>query len=475
MTVTTTALDAPQAIRRSFPGLVVAALCALGAGWIAGGLGEPLSRNPVLIAMLLGLFLGNCFTTPEALFPGLNFTKRYLLRLAVILIGFRITLNLLLDLGITPLLIALFELISVLYLVYLVGRKVLRLEPEVALLTAIGCAVCGAAAILSASAILRSRDRSAGIAIVLITLAGTVSLLVYPVLFLAGWLPQLDDRTFGIFVGASIFELAQVYGASYAVSEGALNTATLVKLTKVLMLIPLLLLISVVVRRKVGAGGMPIPVPWFVLGFATVVLLNSHITLDPQIRGPLLDFDQFLFMMVMAALGLTTRLTRLGEIGEVWRLLAIGSFSVVISAAITYVALGSLSTKGATLASPATESRMLAVPGGRLFSNIGCSKCHVPALLGRHGEIPLYSDLLLHDMGGALDDKIVQGNAIGSEWRTTPLIELHSRTRYLHDNRAESLPDAIFAHGGEAKIVRDRFFALDEVERHAILEFVGKL
>ncbi|HYS15226.1 MAG TPA: putative sulfate exporter family transporter, partial [Burkholderiaceae bacterium] len=71
-----------------------------------------------------------------------------------------------------------------------------------------------------------------------------MALLVYSIGFLGGWLPGQDDDRYGIFVGASIYELAQVYGASFAVSELALNTATLVKLTKVLMLIPLLLAIG---------------------------------------------------------------------------------------------------------------------------------------------------------------------------------------------------------------------------------------
>jgi CxxC motif-containing protein (DUF1111 family) len=78
-------------------------------------------------------------------------------------------------------------------------------------------------------------------------------------------------------------------------------------------------------------------------------------------------------------------------------------------------------------------------------------------------------------MGPALDDKIVQGNAVGPEWRTTPLIGLHLRQRYLHDGRAATLRDAIQAHGGEAATVRNRFFDLDEGDQQAILAFLGRL
>lgn len=87
----------------------------------------------------------------------------------------------------------------------------------------------------------------------------------------------------------------------------------------------------------------------------------------------------------------------------------------------------------------------------------------------------LYSDLLLHDMGRALDDKIVQGNAVGAEWRTAPLIGLGLRQRYLNDGRAVRLRAAILAHGGEGEIVRNRFFNLSEADQQAIFVFLGKL
>ena len=78
-------------------------------------------------------------------------------------------------------------------------------------------------------------------------------------------------------------------------------------------------------------------------------------------------------------------------------------------------------------------------------------------------------------MGPALDDKIVQGDAGGADWRTTPLVGLDTHQRYLHDGRAETLRDAILAHGGEAEIVRQRFFELDEMERQQVLLFLGSL
>ena len=473
------------ALRSRLPGIAAAAGLALAAGWIAGGLGDPLARNPVLVAMLFGLALGSCFECPQALRPGLDFTKRQLLRLGVMLLGFRITLALLADLGIVPIAIAAIELVVVLVVVRVIATRVFKLDSSLALLVAVGAAVCGAAAILSVASMTRAREQHAGFAITVITVVGTIALLLYPVAFLAGWMPGLDDRSFGVTVGASIFELAQVYGASYAVSEGALNAATLVKLSKVVILIPLLVVIAAMrARGPEGKGDARIPVPWFVVGFLAVLLFNSTITVHPQVRQLILEADQFLFLMVMIALGLTTPVARLREAGGAWRLIATGLAALLVSAATAY-ALVAASSAFAAARSGATVSAAgmpddnrdvsLASADGRAFTAVGCAKCHTPSLRGRSGDVLLYSDLLLHDMGPALDDKIVQGEATGAEWRTTPLVALRMRERFLHDGRAATLREAILAHGGEAEIVRRRFFDLDDAEQQAVYRFLASL
>lgn len=435
--------------------------------------------------MLFGLLLGSVLGCPAVLQPGLAFTKRQLLRLGVMLLGFRITVLLLVSLGLVPILIAAVELVAVLLLVRWAGRRWFGLDPALALLVAVGSSVCGAAAILSVAALSPGREKHAGLAISLITVSGTVALLLYPIAFTAGWLPGLDEHGFGVTVGASIFELAQVYGASFAVSEGALNTATLVKLSKVVMLIPLLLVMGLHSPPVAGEGSGParrrVAVPWFVVGFLAVLLLNSSITLHPQVRASLLQFDQFLFLMVMIALGLSTPLRLPRQPTQALRLAGLCALALALSAGLAY-AMVRLSSSGADVPADAagTAGGQLGLArrldaGGRVFDAVGCAKCHVASLPGIHGDVPLYSDLLLHDMGPALDDKIVQGEATGADWRTTPLVGLHMRQRYLHDGRAETLRAAVLAHGGEAEIVRQRFFELDEAEQLAVYGFLSGL
>src|SRR5262245_55138860 len=113
--------------------------------------------------------------------------------------------------------------------------------------------------------------------------------------------------------------------------------------------------------------------------------------------------------------------------------------------------------------------------GSALFTATGCAACHTPSLASPAGPVSLYSDLLLHDLGPDLDDKIVQGRAGGRDWRTTPLWGLGARPRLLHDGRARTIPEAIVAHGGEAAAARQRFTNLSPDERGALLSFLGGL
>jgi len=108
-----------------------------------------------------------------------------------------------------------------------------------------------------------------------------------------------------------------------------------------------------------------------------------------------------------------------------------------------------------------------------VFHAIGCADCHLPSLRAADQAIPLYSDLLLHDVGRDLDDSVVQGQARGREWRTTPLWGLGARERFLHDGRASNISAAITSHGGEAEAAVQRFRALTPHDRADLLAFLA--
>lgn len=129
----------------------------------------------------------------------------------------------------------------------------------------------------------------------------------------------------------------------------------------------------------------------------------------------------------------------------------------------------------ASLAPPAPPAGGREPAGQAVFERVGCAACHVPSLRGPGGDVPLYSDLLLHDVGPVLDDGVPQGVATGRDWRTTPLWGLGARTRLLHDGRARTVQAAIQAHGGEAAPVIERFRALSPEERAQLLAFLASL
>jgi CxxC motif-containing protein (DUF1111 family) len=135
--------------------------------------------------------------------------------------------------------------------------------------------------------------------------------------------------------------------------------------------------------------------------------------------------------------------------------------------------VGSLTAYVDSLAAPQPQGSRPS--GAQLFTQGGCAVCHTPSLQGDGVEVHLYSDLLLHDMGPALDDRVIQGSAHGSQWRTAPLWGLHERTRYLHDGRATTLRAAILDHGGQAAGARQRFLALTPGQQQLLMEFLRTL
>jgi CxxC motif-containing protein (DUF1111 family) len=122
--------------------------------------------------------------------------------------------------------------------------------------------------------------------------------------------------------------------------------------------------------------------------------------------------------------------------------------------------------------------------GAKLFEQTGCATCHVPTLHTRRDypiaqladiDAPIYSDLLLHDLGAALADGNTDGTATSAQWRTSPLIGLRFMKTYMHDGRAHSVADAIAAHDGEARVAADSFRALGDADRADLLKFVEAL
>lgn len=334
MSATTSFLGAPPQSRRArLDGLLFVFLLAVAAyqaarlPWLAGA-----GVSPLVVAIVLGAAYSNLMpgAMPADWSVGVNLAARRLLRIAVAFYGLRISVQELMSVGSLGLAMAAVMVAGTLTLGVVVGRM-LRLDRETALLTAAGSAICGAAAVLAFESTLRSAPHKSAVAVATVVLFGTVSMFLYPVLYHAGWL-QLDSTALGVFIGGSVHEVAQVVATASAVDPSTTHAATIVKMARVALLAPLLLVMGVWLSRRSraqagdAAPSSAPPVPWFVLGFAALVVVNSLNVLPQDVVQTVNTVDTFALTMAMAALGVETRLSRMKQAGPRVLLLALVLF-----------------------------------------------------------------------------------------------------------------------------------------------------
>jgi uncharacterized integral membrane protein (TIGR00698 family) len=316
-----------DSVRRLAPGLLLA--CSLGFAALA------LAAMPLLagwqlsaltLAIVLGMLLGNAFGQylPAGLSPGIGIAQKNLLRLGVVLYALHITFQDIASVGLPGLALDVFVIASVLVLGSWAGRRWLGLDRDTAILTASGSAICGAAAVLAVERVLRAEPGKVAIAVATVVLFGTLDIFLYPPLF-----PYLglDAHAFGLFTGATVHEVAQVVAVGSAISPATAETAVIVKLTRVMLLMPVLVVIGWRVGRRADGPDRPAIVPGFALGFIGVAALNSLVSIPEGVKATLLTFDTFLLATAMAALGLETRWTRLRALGPRPLLLAFVLFA----------------------------------------------------------------------------------------------------------------------------------------------------
>ncbi|QCY09423.1 YeiH family protein [Pseudomonas sp. MPC6] len=300
-------------------GLVLSALLTLG-GYALSQI--PLLHqsgfSPLVFALLLGIVVGNIpgiRAIPSAQ-RGLQFCTRWLLRSGVVLFGLSLTIQQILKLGPGVIALDVGVITTVMVVGYFIGTRVLKLDKDVTLLTCAGSAICGAAAVLATEAAIRSRPAATSMAVATVVLFGTLAMLVYPLLYP---LTGLDEHLFGIYIGATIHEVAQVVAAGDAVGPDALANAVIVKLVRVMLLVPFLLIVGQWwLGRHAPDASMnknKIIIPWFAFGFLAMVVFNSFVVLPEELHSALVLAGQITLTMAMAALGYETRLDKLKALG----------------------------------------------------------------------------------------------------------------------------------------------------------------
>lgn len=300
-------------------GLLLCASIAFLAQWLSqASLFAANGLSSLTLAIVLGLLVGNTVmpAVATAVTPGVNYAKQYLLRLGIILYGFKLTFQSIGLVGLGGLLVDATVLLSTFFLTVLLGCRVFKLEKTTAMLIGIGHSICGAAAIMAAEPVLKARAEQVTIAVTTIVLFGTLAIFVYPQLYYLnahyGWWPH-NDVVFGLFTGSTVHEVAQVVAVGDAVSAQATDTAVIAKMVRVMLLAPFLLVLSVWVAKQSNKGAQTmgalvksIQVPWFAFVFIAVAGFNSFGWLAEDTLAHIAVIDTVVLSMAMAALGLST-------------------------------------------------------------------------------------------------------------------------------------------------------------------------
>jgi uncharacterized integral membrane protein (TIGR00698 family) len=324
------------AIRKGFDiskGTLLVAVFAVAAFYIADLPAVSAIRiSPLIVGIGLGIVFANTIRNiiPQSMDSGIVFSAKQVLRLAIILYGFRITFQEIAAVGTEGLLVSIIMVATTFLIGMYVGTKLLGLDAETAMLTASGSAVCGAAAVLATESVVKPAEgHKSAVAVSTVVLFGTIAMFLYPFLYTLDFL-GLDAGAFGIYVGGTVHEVAQVIAVGGAVGEeAAANSALIVKMTRVMLIAPFLLVIGVWLSRRSKGDGqnqLKLVIPWFALGFVLMAGVNSLHIVPQVVVDNIILLDTFLLTMAMAALGMETRISKLKDLGLAPLYLALALF-----------------------------------------------------------------------------------------------------------------------------------------------------
>lgn len=302
-------------------GVLLIGLFSCAAFYIGGAqIFKELSFSPMIIGIILGMLYANSLRNhlPETWVPGIQFCSKKLLRLGIILYGFRLTFQDIMDVGVAGIMVDIIVvMITIIGGIYI--GKLLKMDSDIALLTSIGSGICGAAAVLGAESTIQTKPYKTAVAVATVVIFGTISMFLYPIMYRAGWL-GLDANQMGIYTGSTLHEVAHVVGAGNAMGTEVSNVAIIVKMIRVMLLIPVLFALGYWVAIKARSAGTTaqggkISIPWFALGFLGIIIFNSFGFLSQPVLDIIEYIDTFLLTMAMTALGAETSIEKFKKAG----------------------------------------------------------------------------------------------------------------------------------------------------------------
>lgn len=322
-----------SSITRLLPGLLLTAAIA-GAAFTVRNITGWTTLSPLILSIVFGMLIRNALPVPVAVEPGIGFSLKRILRCGIVLLGLQVTATQILSLGGAGLLMVALTLTTTFLAIRIAGR-LMGVDQSLTDLIAAGTSVCGASAVIAANTVVRGKQEHVAYAVACVTLFGSISMFAYPLLTSP---LGLDARGYGLWSGATIHEVAQVVAAAFQGGDVAGQFGTIAKLARVVMLAPLVMTLALAMRSGAeGAAKASAPMPWFVLGFVGMMLVNSAIAIPADVSRTLAVLTNFLLSMALAAMGLQTDIRKLRAEG--WRPLALGAFGWLFIAAFGYAML----------------------------------------------------------------------------------------------------------------------------------------
>lgn len=292
------------------PGVLACGVVGAASAFLAGHYGAPV----MLFALLLGMAM-NFLSVEGPCKPGIEFTARQVLRIGIALLGLRITLGQVAALGWGPVALVVLA-VALTITVSVVAARLLGFRGLFGLLTGGATAICGASAALALSAALPphpQKDRATLFTVIGVSALSTLAMVLYPMLVRALGLGEVQA---GIFLGATIHDVAQVVGAGYSLSPQAGDVATLVKLLRVAMLLPVIVLAALLTRsQQAQDAARPPLLPWFAVAFAVLVAVNSTGWVPGTLRAAGNDVSRWFLVAAIAGIGMKTQLRDLVAVG----------------------------------------------------------------------------------------------------------------------------------------------------------------
>jgi uncharacterized integral membrane protein (TIGR00698 family) len=312
-------------------GIIFVAIFAAAATMIADiQFVKSLGISPLVIGIVIGIFYANTLHNhiPSEWGTGITFSGKKILRFAIVFYGFRITFQQIAEVGMSGFMVSLIMLSTTFFIGTYLGIKIFKMDRDTSMLTASGASVCGAAAVLATEPVLKAEGHKTAVAVSMVVLFGTISMFLYPVLYSAIIEPatgfmHMTPQEFGIYVGGTIHEVAQVVAVPASVAGAPVemaNSAVIVKMTRVIMIAPMLIVLGIYLSmqaKKSGgvSDGVKLVIPWFAVYFIGMAGFNSLGLVPQNIVDVINEIDTFLLTMAMTALGMGTIFSKFKGLG----------------------------------------------------------------------------------------------------------------------------------------------------------------